>query len=169
MADSHGKLWSFKGRGDKPRPTTRSFIPVPSARAEATGETTFNAGGGAMNELERRARAAVETQPETVYPPRSRRVAPVHRGACVSAKQRAGGLGEQTLLELIGPLDQVPYLAVAPSSLLDLPVDHRTGFLLAEVDGRLDLESLVDVSEMPRLHALRILFQLLEDGIVRVR
>jgi hypothetical protein len=65
-----------------------------------------------------------------------------------------------SFLELIG---------LSLSSLLDLGVDHRTGSLLAEIDGPLDLESLVDVSEMPRLYALRILLQLLEDGIVRTR
>jgi hypothetical protein len=144
-------------------------VPVPSEPADATEDAAFYAGGGAMDELDRRARAAVETQPDGAYPPQRRRVAPVHRGTYVSAKQRAERLGEHTLLELIGPLDQVPYLAVAPSTLRELGVDHRTGFLLAEIDGRLDLESLVDVSGMPRLDALRILFRLLEDKIVRAR
>jgi hypothetical protein len=138
-------------------------------REESTGviqERTFHARGSAMDELDRRARAAAETQSEMANPAQKGREARAHRGDSVDASQAAVRLGEHTLLELIGPLDQVLHLAVTPCRLLDFPLDHRTAFLLAEIDGRLDVEGLVDVSGMPRLAALRILLQLLEDGLV---
>jgi hypothetical protein len=143
MADTH-KLWSFKGRGETPRRNERFVPAVPAGRTEVAGVGKGRPRGSAMEELDRRARAAADTQ--------------------VPGEQ----LGENTLLELIGSLDRVPYLAVDATRLLDLKVDHRTGFLLSEIDGRLDLETIVDVSGMPRLDTLRILYRLLEDGIVRV-
>ena len=86
-------------------------------------------------------------------------------------RRPSGGhrLPENTVVALIGSLDRVPTLAIEPARLTSLSVDHRAGFLLSQVDGRsMTLEMIVDVSGMPRVEALRLLLQLLEQGILRV-
>lgn len=50
-----------------------------------------------------------------------------------------------------------------------LPLDHRAGFLLSLMDGSLDIESLVEVSGMPRDEALRIVRDLHDSGVIDVR
>jgi hypothetical protein len=47
-----------------------------------------------------------------------------------------------------------------------LSLDHRAGFLLSLVDGRLTIEELLDISGMPRLDALRILYGLLDQRVI---
>jgi hypothetical protein len=164
VADLPHKPWSFRGRGDTPYYNERFLVPATHTAADR--QASLPAAGSAMNALERRARAAVDTQPAAVDPGEMD-----DAGTTVTETEGVDvdALGEDTLLELIGSLDRVPHLAVDASCLRGLPVDHRAGFLLAEIDGQLDMETLVDVSGMPRLDTLRILFRLLEDGIVRVR
>jgi hypothetical protein len=77
-------------------------------------------------------------------------------------------MGENALLALIGPLEQVPSLAIAPARLTELRVDHRAGFLLAQVDGSLTLETLIDISGMPKLEVLRLIYTLVEDGVLNL-
>jgi hypothetical protein len=48
-------------------------------------------------------------------------------------------------------------------------MDHHAGFLLSMVDGRFTVEELVDASGMPPLDALRILVELLQHSVIRVR
>lgn len=68
----------------------------------------------------------------------------------------------------LGPLDQVVLLGVPGDQLRWLALDHRAGFLLSLVDGVLTIEELLDISGMPRLDALRILFSLLQEGVIRL-
>ncbi len=74
---------------------------------------------------------------------------------------------EGSILAAIGPVERVP--ALAPDALMRLPstLDHRAGFLLAQIDGQLTLESVLDVAGMPRVEALRLLQQLMRLGLVR--
>ena len=50
-----------------------------------------------------------------------------------------------------------------------LSIDHRAGFVLSLVDGVSSLEMILDVSGMPTLDALRILYELMQQRIISFR
>ena len=62
----------------------------------------------------------------------------------------------------LGPTTSVPRRAVAAENVRWLGLDHRAGFLLAQVDGEQSIEEIVDVSGMQRLEVLKTLVELLE-------
>lgn len=66
----------------------------------------------------------------------------------------------------LGSLDQVVTVEVPREQIRWLSLDHRAGFLLSLVDGTLTLEELLDISGMPRLDALRIMFSLREERVI---
>jgi hypothetical protein len=69
----------------------------------------------------------------------------------------------------LGPLDQVPVVAVGGDQLRWLTLDHRAGFLLSHVDGVSTLEEILDVSGMPQLEAMRIIADLLAQKVIVLR
>lgn len=74
--------------------------------------------------------------------------------------------GQQAMLVLayelaIGPLDQPVRHGAAPTSL-----DPRTAFLLSRIDGMMSVDELLEISGMPRFEALRLLAQLVRQGVV---
>lgn len=77
---------------------------------------------------------------------------------------------EATLISMyeskLGPLSRVPRLAVKPEEVLWLNLDHRAGFLLAQIDGTVDYDSLFALSGLPRLDTARILANLIADGVI---
>jgi tetratricopeptide (TPR) repeat protein len=77
---------------------------------------------------------------------------------------------EATLISMyeskLGPLACVPRLAIKPEEILWLNLDHRAGFLLAQIDGMVDYESLFALSGLPRLDTARILANLIADGVI---
>ncbi len=73
---------------------------------------------------------------------------------------------ERALLTRIGPVDAVPSLAVSSSGLTGLDLDHRAGFVLAQIDGFVSFEDVVDLSGMDQLSTLRILVRLLDAGVI---
>ena len=68
----------------------------------------------------------------------------------------------------IGQLSQVASVAVPPDQIRWLSLDHRAGFLLSLIDGHSTLDEVLDISGMPRLDALRILFSLLEERVIQL-
>ncbi len=66
----------------------------------------------------------------------------------------------------IGSLEKVPIVTVAKNQLRWLTIDHRAGFVLSHVDGCSTLEQILDVSGMPPLDALRILYELVQQRII---
>ena len=66
----------------------------------------------------------------------------------------------------LGPLSGVPRLAIKPEEVLWLNLDHRAGFLLAQIDGTVDYDSLFALSGLPRLDTARILANLIADGVI---
>ena len=68
----------------------------------------------------------------------------------------------------VGPMHQTVHVAVAPERVRWLSLDHKAGFLLSLVDGQSTVEELLDICGMPGIEALRILSELLEQGILRV-
>jgi hypothetical protein len=75
----------------------------------------------------------------------------------------------ESYVESVGSLDQVPVMVAAFDEIEARSVDHRAGFLLSQVDGVTSLETILDVSGMPPLDALRIVRELLRRGIVVLR
>lgn len=75
---------------------------------------------------------------------------------------------EQQYVQRLGSLRNVLSLAITLPQLRRRSLDHRAGFLLSRVDGQSPVEVLLDVGAMPRLDALRILCELLDDGILRI-
>ncbi len=66
----------------------------------------------------------------------------------------------------LGPLGRIPRLAIKPEEVMWLNLDHRAGFLLSQVDGTVDYESLFALSGLPRLDTARILATLISDGVI---
>jgi len=48
-----------------------------------------------------------------------------------------------------------------------LNLDHRAGFLLAQIDGTVSYEDLFALSGLPRLDTARILAALIAEGVIR--
>jgi hypothetical protein len=69
----------------------------------------------------------------------------------------------------IGALDRVPIIIVPRTQMRWLSIDHRAGFILSLIDGTSSVEMILDVSGMPRLDALRILQELVQQRIVSLR
>jgi hypothetical protein len=77
---------------------------------------------------------------------------------------------EATLISMyeskLGPLSRIPRLAIKPEEVLWLNLDHRAGFLLAQIDGTVDYDSLFALSGLPRLDTARILANLIADCVI---
>jgi len=77
---------------------------------------------------------------------------------------------EATLVSMyeskLGSLSGIPRLAIKPEEVMWLNLDHRAGFLLAQIDGTVDFESLFALSGLPRLDTARILANLIADGVI---
>ena len=77
---------------------------------------------------------------------------------------------ESTLIAMyeskLGPLTSVPRLAIKPEEVMWLNLDHRAGFLLAQIDGTVDYEAIFALSGLPRLDTARILANLIADGVI---
>ncbi len=69
----------------------------------------------------------------------------------------------------LGALDRVAAVIVPRTQMRWLSIDHRAGFVLSLVDGVSTVEMILDVSGMPRLDALRILYELVQQRIVALR
>jgi tetratricopeptide (TPR) repeat protein len=66
----------------------------------------------------------------------------------------------------LGPLGRIPRLAIKPEEVMWLNLDHRAGFLLSQVDGTVDYESLFALSGLPRRDTARIRATLISDGVI---
>jgi hypothetical protein len=60
-------------------------------------------------------------------------------------------------------------VVMPPDKLKLLPLDHRAGFLMSMMDGVTDLETLLEISPMPRAETLRVVRELVDSGIVDLR
>jgi hypothetical protein len=76
---------------------------------------------------------------------------------------------EKMFAAKIGSLDRVPIVIVPRTQMRWLSIDHRAGFILSLIDGTSTVEMVLDVSSMPRLDALRILHELVQQRIVSLR
>jgi tetratricopeptide (TPR) repeat protein len=94
------------------------------------------------------------------------KVDPNHKEAWEYLRQN-----ESTLIAMyeskLGSLTNVPRLAIKPEEVMWLNLDHRAGFLLAQIDGTVNYEDLFALSGLPRLDTAKILSTLLSDGVIR--
>jgi len=77
---------------------------------------------------------------------------------------------EVVLLSMIesklGSLSARPRVLLRPDEIIWLNLDHRAGFVLAQIDGSVSYEDLVSICGMSRLDTMRILAQLLGAGVI---
>ena len=66
----------------------------------------------------------------------------------------------------IGPPRTIPRLAIKPEEVMWLNLDHRAGFLLAQIDGTVSYDDLFALSGLPHLDTARILAALLQEGVI---
>jgi len=78
---------------------------------------------------------------------------------------------ESTLVQMyeskLSPLSGKPLLAIKPEEVMWLNLDHRAGFVLAQIDGNVSFEDLYAVSGLPRLETAKILAHLVLEGVIR--
>ncbi len=99
-----------------------------------------------------RAEALLETRPD--YAPARRYF------------ESAQELLKQMYLEKLGSGERVLRLAMAPSQIQGLSLDHRAGFLISLIDGVATVDEILDMSGMPQLDALRLLYEMREEGVI---
>ena len=66
----------------------------------------------------------------------------------------------------LGKLTAAPRVKLKDDEIIWLNLDHRAGFVLAQIDGQVTFEDLFEVSGMSRLDTARILAQLIEEGVI---
>jgi hypothetical protein len=77
---------------------------------------------------------------------------------------------ESTLLAMyeskLGSLEAMPKVKLKDDEVIWLNLDHRAGFVLAQIDGTVSFDDLFAVSGMSRLDTARILAQLVDEGVI---
>lgn len=68
----------------------------------------------------------------------------------------------------LGAPGRIPRLVLPPEQVRWLSLDHRAGFILSCVDGYSTIEEILDVSGMPPLDTLRILYDLLQQKVIGI-
>jgi hypothetical protein len=71
-------------------------------------------------------------------------------------------------LEALGGAESVPRLVMPLSQLTGLTLGQKAGFLVAAIDGSSSVDDLIDISGLARVETLRILYELLQKGVVVV-
>ncbi len=84
--------------------------------------------------------------------------------------QRLKTRSEHTLLAMyeskLGALSMTPRVKLKEDDVIWLNLDHRAGFVLAQIDGTVTYEDLFELSGMSRIDTARILAQLIEQGVI---
>jgi hypothetical protein len=66
----------------------------------------------------------------------------------------------------LGSLERVAYVRWSHAQLLSAKMDHKSGFILSLVDGHSSIETIIDLSNMPRAQALAAVGELWSRGII---
>jgi len=105
------------------------------------------------------------SEQDTVRPPAFRpMVVPVARDLCSQPPARPS----LSVLRL-GSLDRVPVVLVPGRDLRATGLDHREAFVLGLVDGRSDIEAVLDATPMPMHQVLIILTSLMDRGLIALK
>ncbi len=77
---------------------------------------------------------------------------------------------EKTLLTMfeskLGKIETISRVLLKEDEIIWLNLDHRAGFVLAQIDGTVSFDDLFAVSGMSRLDTARILAQLVDEGVI---
>ncbi len=77
---------------------------------------------------------------------------------------------EETLLRMfeskLGRMESIPRVLLKDDEIIWLNLDHRAGFVLAQIDGTVSFDDLFSVSGMSRIDTARILAQLIDEGVI---
>ncbi len=77
---------------------------------------------------------------------------------------------ERTLLAMfeskLGNMNAVPRVLLKDDEIIWLNLDHRAGFVLAQIDGSVSFDDVFAVSGMSRLDTARIIAQLIDEGVI---
>jgi hypothetical protein len=87
-------------------------------------------------------------------------------GAALKLKERSERTLQAMFESKLGDLGQLPRVKLKDDEIIWLNLDHRAGFVLAQIDGSVTFEDLFAVSGMSRLDTARILAQLVEEGVI---
>ena len=78
---------------------------------------------------------------------------------------------QKALLEMyesqIGSLDRIPTMAIDIQDVIWRSLDSSSGFILSHVDGRIAFSDIIDISGLTKFETCRILYQLLQEGIIK--
>lgn len=96
---------------------------------------------------------------------RAEALAPGHPEV-VRRKAASEAVLEAMLQSRLGSLASVPRVLLREDEVIWLNLDHRAGFVLAQIDGTVSFDDLFALSGMSRLDTARILVQLLEEGVI---
>jgi hypothetical protein len=87
-----------------------------------------------------------------------------------SEARRCAANCRQVLMQMysarLGPFEQVPKVVVSREQVRWLSLDHRAGFVLSLIDGRSNIDQILDLAGMPRLDTVRVLYTLLEQRVI---
>jgi hypothetical protein len=149
------------------RPTlVPEFAPEDFARdSEIKQRVKLADGGEATIDRARRHHLAGENEEALFLLTRLLELAPLHpEGSRLAADCRQAL--ERECMAALGSESATLAVSVTPDELRRFTLDHVSGFLLSLMDGATDLETILDISGLPRLLALRHVRNLFERGIV---
>ena len=63
-------------------------------------------------------------------------------------------------------METIPRVLLKDDEIIWLNLDHRAGFVLAQIDGTVSFDDLFSVSGMSRIDTARILAQLVDEGVI---
>ena len=133
---------------EQPPPAVKESEPVTSALGEMKDRYAMGDFSGALVIAE----GILESNPEDLDAPRY--------------AQSCRDVLTQMYSARLGSLDQRVAIAVPSDQIRWLTLDHRAGFLLSLIDGGITVDQILDISGMPRLDALRIMYQLLDQRVI---
>jgi hypothetical protein len=90
---------------------------------------------------------------------------PGHAGAKAFVQKCQERVKEMYIARL-GSCDSVLHVVMSRDKIQDLAFDHRGGFLISLIDGVATVDDVLDISGMPQLEALRLLFELQQEGVI---
>ncbi|HEY1955979.1 MAG TPA: hypothetical protein VGH28_10200 [Polyangiaceae bacterium] len=147
----------------KPRPQPETLPELPAVDGEASGKQNVAA---AWDEIYARMWAAFKSRDYARAVDLGERFAqrnPQHAASKLFVEE-CRTLLESQLAKELAPLDRALVLRAPLGSFGS--IDPRAAFILSQIDGRLTIEDLVDLTPMPRVAALRIVGDALAAGIV---
>ncbi len=86
----------------------------------------------------------------------------------LSIKSEAESSLMSLLSSKLGDLQRVPVIGMQDDEIIWLNLDDQAGFVLSLIDGQMNLEEIMSVSNLKPLTIMRVLTQLLQDNIIKL-